>query len=198
MYKKTNTVLTLCNLLYAALFLSAVIMVAVPISPGLASADTAAEIDRDVDSALQKLYAGTPVAKELSKVAKGILVFPAIVKGGLIVGGQYGVGALREEGKTVGYYNTVAASYGLQAGVQKFGFALFFITDSAIEHIEKSSGWEIGVGPSIVIVDEGLAKSLTTTTAKKDIYAFFFDQKGLMAGLGLQGSKISRITPEKE
>ena len=164
----------------------------------LAKADTAAEIDRDVDSALEKLYASTPTAKELSKVAKGILVFPDIIKGGLIIGGQYGEGALREEGKTVGYYNTVAASYGLQAGVQKFGFALFFITDSAIEHIEKSSGWEIGVGPSITIVDEGLAKSLTTTTAKKDIYAFFFDQKGLMGGLGLQGSKISRITPEKE
>jgi len=198
MYQKTNTVLTLCNLLYVVLFLSAVIMVAGLTSPGLASADTAAEIDRDVDSALQKLYASTPAAKELSKVAKGILVFPDIIKGGLIIGGQYGEGALREEGKTVGYYNTVAASYGLQAGVQKFGFALFFITDSAIEHIEKSSGWEIGVGPSITIVDEGLAKSLTTTTAKKDIYAFFFDQKGLMAGLGLQGSKISRITPEKE
>jgi lipid-binding SYLF domain-containing protein len=198
MYQKTNTVLTLCNLLYVVLFLSAVIMVAGLTSPGLASADTAAEIDRDVDSALQKLYASTPAAKELSKVAKGILVFPDIIKGGLIIGGQYGEGALREEGKTVGYYNTVAASYGLQAGVQEFGFALFFITDSAIEHIEKSSGWEIGVGPSITIVDEGLAKSLTTTTAKKDIYAFFFDQKGLMAGLGLQGSKISRITPEKE
>jgi lipid-binding SYLF domain-containing protein len=198
MYQKTNTVLTLCNLLYVVLFLSAVIMVAGLTSPGLASADTAAEIDRDVNSALQKLYASTPAAKELSKVAKGILVFPDIIKGGLIIGGQYGVGALREKGKTVGYYNTVAASYGLQAGVQKFGFALFFITDSAIEYIKKSSGWEIGVGPSITIVDEGLAKSLTTTTAKKDIYAFFFDQKGLMAGLGLQGSKISRITPEKE
>ena len=198
MYQKINTVLTLCNPLYVVLFLSAVIMVAGLTSPGLASADTAAEIDRDVDSALQKLYASTPAAKELSKVAKGILVFPDIIKGGLIIGGQYGEGALREEGKTVGYYNTVAASYGLQAGVQKFGFALFFITDSAIEHIEKSSGWEIGVGPSITIVDEGLAKSLTTTTAKKDIYAFFFDQKGLMAGLGLQGSKISRITPDKE
>ncbi len=82
--------------------------------------------------------------------------------------------------------------------MQKFGFALFFMTDSAIEYIEKSSGWEIDVGPSIVIVDEGLAKSLTTTTAKNDVYAFFFDQKGLMAGLGLQGSKISKITPDKQ
>jgi lipid-binding SYLF domain-containing protein len=106
------------------------------------------------------------------------------------------VGALRKGGKTVGYYKTVAASYGLQAGVQKFGYAMFFITQSALDHLRNSAGWEIGVGPSIVIVDEGLAKSLTTTTAKKDIYAFFFGQKGLMAGMGLQGSKISRITPD--
>jgi lipid-binding SYLF domain-containing protein len=198
MCKKNFKDLTICNLLYMVLFLSAVIMAAGLITPGPASADTAAEIDREVDSALQKLYAKTPVAKELSKVAKGILVYPDIVKGGLIVGGQYGVGALRKEGKTAGYYNTVAASYGLQAGVQKFGFALFFITDSAIDHLEKSSSWEIGVGPSIVIVDAGLAKSLTITTAKSDIYAFFFDQKGLMSGLALQGSKISKITPDKE
>jgi lipid-binding SYLF domain-containing protein len=124
MYKKKFKMLTICNLRYMVLVLSAVIMVAGLISPGLASADTAAEIDRNVDSALQQLYAKTPVAKELSKVAKGILVFPDVVKGGLMIGGQYGVGALRKGGKTVGYYKTVAASYGLQAGVQKFGYAL--------------------------------------------------------------------------
>ena len=198
MYKKKLKRLTICNLRYMVLFLSAAIMVAGLTSPGLANADTAAEIDRNVDSGLQKLYAKTPAAKELSKVAKGILVFPDIIKGGLVVGAQYGVGALREEGKTVGYYKTVAASYGLQIGVQQFGYAMFFITQSGLDHLRKSDGWEIGVGPSIVIVDAGLAKSLTTTTAKKDIYAFFFDQSGLMAGLGLQGSKISRITPDKE
>jgi lipid-binding SYLF domain-containing protein len=156
-------------------------------------AGTAAEIDRDVDSALLKLYEKTPAAKELSKVAKGILVFPDIVKGGLIIGGQYGEGALRVDGKTVGYYSSVAASYGLQAGVQKFGYALFFITGSALDYLKKSEGWEIGTGPSLVIVDEGVAGSLTTTTAKSDIYAFFFDQKGLMAGIGLQGSKITKL-----
>lgn len=176
--------------------ISMVILILGALQP--AFADTAAEIDRDVDSALQKLYAGTPTAKELSKVAKGILVFPNVVKAGLIVGGQYGVGALREGEKTFGYYNTVAASYGLQAGAQSFGYALFFMTDSALEHIEKSDGWEIGVGPSIVVVDEGVAKSLTTTTAKDDVYAFFFGQKGLMAGMGLQGSKISKITPDEK
>ena len=162
-----------------------------------AFADTAAEIDRDVDSAIEKLYASTPSAKELSKVAKGILVFPNVIKAGLIVGGQYGTGALRVKDETVGYYNTVAASYGLQAGAQSFGYAMFFMTDAALEYLKKSAGWEVGVGPSVAVVDEGIARSLTTTTAKESIYAFFFSQKGLMAGLGLQGSKITRITPEK-
>ena len=174
-------------------FFVMVFAAAIMMGPQPVTAATAAEIDSDVNSSLQKLYDRTPAAKELSKVAKGILVFPGIIKGGLIIGGQYGEGALRKEGKTVGYYNTVAASYGLQAGVQKFGYALFFLTDSALQYLEKSDGWEIGVGPSVVIVDEGVAKSLTTTTAKSDIYAFFFDQKGLMAGIGLQGTKVTRI-----
>ncbi len=198
MNQKTYLPLSGRKVLSIALILSTLIVVGTMMIPVHAGAATAAEIDRDVDAALLKLYASTPAAKELSKVAKGILVFPDIIKGGLIVGGQYGKGALREEGKTVGYYNTVAASYGLQAGVQKFGYALFFINQAALDHLKKSKGWEIGVGPSVVVVDAGLAKSLTTTTAKDDIYAFFFDQKGLMAGLGLQGSKISRIEPDKE
>ena len=163
----------------------------------MAKADTAAQIDRDVNSALEKLYASTPSAKELSKVAKGVLVFPDVIKAGLVVGGQYGVGALRERNDTVGYYNTAAASYGLQAGAQSFGYALFFMTDAALDYLKKSSGWEIGFGPSVVVVDEGLASSLTTTTAKDAIYAFFFDQKGLMVGLGLQGTKITQIEPDK-
>ena len=174
-------------------FFAIVFAAAILIAPNSAHAASAAEIDLDVDSALLKLYEKTPAAKELSKVAKGILVFPSIIKGGFIVGGQYGEGALRMEGKTAGYYNTAAASYGLQAGAQSFGYALFFMTDKALDYLNKSEGWEIGVGPSVVVVDEGFARSLTTTTAKSDIYAFFFDQKGLMAGLGLQGSKITKI-----
>ena len=163
----------------------------------IASAETAAEIDRDVDSAIEKLFASSPAAKELSKVSKGILVFPDVIKAGFIIGGQYGKGALRVGGKTVGYYSTAAASYGLQAGAQSFGYAMFFMTEGALEYLKKSSGWEVGVGPSIVVVDEGLARSLSTTTAKEDIYAFFFSQKGLMAGLGIQGSKITQINPDK-
>lgn len=161
-----------------------------------AYAASAAEIDKEVKMGLADLYAGSPAALELSKVAKGILVFPDVVKAGLVIGGQFGEGALLINGATVAYYNTVAASYGLQAGAQSFGYAMFLMTDEALSYLKKSSGWEIGVGPTVVVVDKGMAGSLTTTTAKEDIYAFFFDQKGLMAGLGLQGSKISKIDPD--
>ena len=157
---------------------------------------TAAEIQRDAEIALQKLYDRSPQAKELSARAKGILVFPSIVKGGLIVGGHYGEGALFKGGKCTGYYNSVAASYGLQIGAQTFGFAMFMMTDDSLTYLAKSEGFEVGLGPSIVVVDKGTARSMTTTTAKDDIYAFFFDQEGLMAGMGLQGAKISAINPD--
>ena len=161
--------------------------------PHSAAAAGAGEIDRDVKKKLERLYADSPSAKAMGQKAKGILVFPSIVKGGFVVGGQYGEGALLKGGKTSGYYNTIQMSYGLQAGMQKYGYALFFMTDKAMDWIDKSDGWELGVGPSIVIVDEGVATSKSTTTLQSEIYAFFFDQRGLMAGAGLQGTKITRI-----
>jgi len=155
----------------------------------------AAAINRDAHAALQTLYEKKLIPNVLREKAKAILVFPSILKAGFIVGGMGGNGALIVDGKTVAYYNISAASYGLQAGVQEFGYAMFLMTDSAREYIDKSDGWEVGVGPSIVVVDAGAGKSLTTTTAKDDVYAVIFSQKGLMAGLGIQGSKITRINP---
>lgn len=159
-----------------------------------AAADTAAGIDRDVNAVLNRLYAEVPSAKVIGQKAKGILVFTSIVKGGFLVGGQYGEGALLKGGKTDSYYSTLQVSYGLQAGLQKYGYAMFFMTDSAMNWLNKSDGWEVGVGPSIVVVDTGAATSMTTTTLQSDIYAFFFNQTGLMGGLGLQGTKITKIT----
>jgi lipid-binding SYLF domain-containing protein len=72
---------------------------------------------------------------------------------------------------------------------------MFLMTDGAVAYLNQSRGWEVGVGPSIVVVDEGMGRTLTTTTAKDDVYAFIFGQTGLMAGLGLQGSKITQIDP---
>jgi lipid-binding SYLF domain-containing protein len=174
--------------------LAALLLLAIPQT---SLADTTREINRDVDIALKNLYQATPAAQKMAGVAKGILVFPSIIKGGFIIGGQYGEGALRVGGKTTGFYRTVSASYGLQAGAQTFGYALFFLSDSDLKYLKNSGGWEIGVGPSVVVVDEGMARTFSTTTAKSGIYAFFFDQKGLMAGLGIQGSKITEIQPDK-
>lgn len=172
------------------------LMLALVAQPQSASAASKAEIDKKADAALQSLYKKSEVAKMLGEKAVGVLVFPRIIKGGLIIGGQWGDGALREGGATTDYYRSIAVSYGLQAGGQKFGYALFFMKPSALDYLKKSEGWEIGVGPTIVIVDKGAAKNLTTTTAKADIYAFVFSQKGLMAGLGLQGTKITKINPD--
>ena len=160
---------------------------------GPALAASAAEIDRDVTAALRSLYASMPSARQLGSQAKAILVFPHIAKAGFLLGAQYGEGALRKGNRTLGYYNSAAASYGLQAGVQKFGYALFLMTDSAVRYLETSGGFELGTGPSLVVLDAGAATAFTTTTLQNDMYAVFFDQRGLMAGLGLQGSKISRI-----
>jgi lipid-binding SYLF domain-containing protein len=171
-----------------------VAMLAQPLlHPAAIQAATAAEIRREASAALNKLYASTPKAKELAANAKGILVFPSIVKAGFLVGGLFGEGVLLKGGKAVAYYNTVAASYGYQVGVQKYGYAMFLMNDKALEYLDKSDGWEVGTGPSIVVLDQGAAGGLSTSTARDDVYAFIFSQKGLMAGLGLQGTKITKI-----
>ena len=174
--------------------LVAVVLVGI-VTVHAAMAASTAQIDRDVDTALARMYDGVPNAKVLGSKAKAVLVFPSIVKAGFLFGAQYGEGGLRRQGRPAGYYNTVAASYGFQAGVQTFGYALFFMSDAALRQLDSSGGFELGIGPSIVILDAGTARALTTTTMQSDIYAVFFDQRGLMAGGGLQGSKITRMDP---
>ncbi|MBE9609506.1 lipid-binding SYLF domain-containing protein [Chitinilyticum piscinae] len=161
-----------------------------------ASALTASEqtaLNKSSQAALQKLVSSVPAAKALHAQAVAVLVFPAVKKGGLVVGGQYGEGVLWRQGKPVAYYSTAGASWGLQAGVQKYGYALFLMNDGAVAALDAQQGFEVGVGPSVVLVDEGMGRSMTTKTIKDDIYAFIFSQKGLMAGLGVQGNKLTRL-----
>jgi len=165
------------------------------LTPSMALAASASSISRDARAALADLYKKMPGAKALGDKAVAVLVFPSIVKGGFIIAGQYGDGALLKGGKTVAYYRSLAASYGFQAGVQAFGYALFFMDDASLQYIDKSEGFELGTGPSLVVLDAGFGKNLSTTTLQKGIYAFIFDQKGLMGGVGIQGSKITRINP---
>jgi lipid-binding SYLF domain-containing protein len=151
------------------------------------------KIEQDSRAALKSLYDGSPGAKALGAKARGILAFPNVVKAGLVVGGQGGDGVLLVNDKVVDHYNTAAVSVGLQAGAQSFGYVLFFMSDKVFNDFRASKNFEIGVGPNIVIIDAGAAKDLNTETAKADVYAMIFDQKGLMAGIGLQGSKITKL-----
>ena len=98
-----------------------------------------------------------------------------------------------EDSKVVDYYNSVSGSWGLQIGAQSYGYAVFLMTDKAIRYIKETKGWELGVGPTVVVVDEGVAKNLSTSSLKDDAYAFIFSQQGLMAGVSIEGTKISRI-----
>jgi lipid-binding SYLF domain-containing protein len=163
---------------------------------GSIGAQTPAELSQRSRRALNRLCANNPAAANLRSSAVAILVFPNIVKAGFVFGAQHGEGALLSHGRATGYYRTSAASYGLQAGVQRFGYAMFFMDDNDLNYLRKSNGWEFGTGPSVVIVDEGMARSFSTTSMRKGVYVFTFDQRGLMAGLGLQGSKITRFRPE--
>ncbi len=163
--------------------------------PAPAKAATKREIDDAVGPALARLREqdGTRI---LAENAKAILVFPRIVRGGFVIGGQYGTGAMIEGAGTAGYYNIAGASFGLQIGAQAYGLAMFIMTDSALEFFRKSQGWEIGTGPTVVALDAGIAGSLTSTTMSQDVYAVTFGQTGLMAALTLDGQKISPIRPE--
>lgn len=158
-----------------------------------AQAASAEDLRHDGRQALDKLYRHNAVAADLAKHAKAILVFPRVLKAGLVFGGSYGEGVLFKAGEADGYYNTASASWGLQAGAQTYGYALFLMNDKAQDYLSRSDGWEIGAGPTVVVVNEGVAASLSSTTLTGDAYAFAFDQQGLMAGLSIEGSKISRI-----
>jgi lipid-binding SYLF domain-containing protein len=177
------------------LAVAAMIMAIAAAAPTVVFAASASQIDRSATQSLTTLYKNTPGSKALADKSVGVLIFPSIVKGGFIIAGQFGDGALRKNGKTTAYYRSLAASYGFQAGVQAYGYVLFFMDDASVQYLDNSAGFELGTGPSLVVLDSGFGKNLSTTTLQKGIYAFIFDQKGLMGGVGIQGSKITRINP---
>lgn len=157
------------------------------------NAATAEDLNADAAQALQSLYKTHPEAANLGKKAKAILVFPKIIKAGLVFGGSYGEGVLNRDAHVVGYYNSVSASWGWQAGAESYGYVVFLMSNKAVKYLDDSKGWEIGVGPTVVAVNEGIAKNLSSSTLKDDAYAYIFDQQGLMASLSIEGTKITKI-----
>lgn len=164
--------------------------------PRRARAFSAYELTEQGRASLNYLHELHPYTREMSNRAAGVLVFPEIVKAGFLFGAQTGNGVLFHRGRERGFYNISAASYGLQAGIQSFSYALFFMNEGAMRYLNESAGWSVGVGPSVVVADEGLARSMTSTTLTQDVYAFPYGQMGLMAGAGIEGSKITRIQPD--
>ena len=179
----------LIGLVHLAL-MAVVSLSAMPVS----AQGTPSQLEATAKRALDKLVTKVPGAKTLSKDAVAVLVFPRITRVGFVFGGQYGEGVLFRDGKPAGYYSTLGGSWGLQAGAQQFGYAMFFMTEAALGALTNTGGFEVGVGPSVVVVDQGMATSFTTMTADTAIYAFVFSQRGLMAGAGLQGNRIARIS----
>lgn len=158
-----------------------------------AVAASAEDLDRDSAQAMRTLTSTNTAAAAVARSARAVLVFPNIVKAGIVFGGAYGEGTMMKGGRVTDYYNSVTGSWGLQAGAQSYGYVVFLMNDKAVNYIDKSSGWEIGVGPTVVVVDKGTASNLSTSTMKDDAYAFIFNQQGLMAGVSIEGTKISHI-----
>ena len=162
-------------------------------SSNMALGKTAVEIDTSVDVALEQFDKDIKGGSEFLHSAKGVLVFPNVVKAGFVVGGTYGEGALRIGGKTVDYYSTAAASFGFLAGAQSVRVIIVFMQDDALQKFRESKGWEAGVDGSVTLINVGAAGTLDTTTVRDPIVGFVFGNAGLMADLSLTGSKYTKI-----
>ncbi len=152
-------------------------------------------LESQAKASLAKLYAGHAKARDLRTRAKAVLTFPSVIKIGFLGGIQVGTGVLTDmKGRTLGYYNTTAASFGYQAGIKGFHYSLFLMNAKAIDRLTAAGGLQLGMGPSLVVVKKGFATGFTTTTLDKDIYAFVYDSKGAFGGAGIEGTKITKIS----
>lgn len=167
-----------------------------PARAGTSEGATRERIDREVDAALAQLYEQRPGARQLADQARAILVFPNITQAGLGVGGLYGNGAMRQGGRTVGYYNLAGGTFGFQIGAQTFSQAYFFNTEEALETFRRTRGFELGAGATAVAADFGADGAVTTASLQKPVVTATWGQSGLMAGLNLEGIKITEINPQ--
>jgi lipid-binding SYLF domain-containing protein len=181
----------------SAIVATGVAMLALAV-PTLASAETAAEIRERSVAALKTLYATDAKAAAIGKKAAGVLIFPKIVKGGFVISGSSGNGALIVNKQVRKYYNFSSASFGLEAGVQGYGYALFLMNPSALASAQKNESWDVGSDPNVVALDKGGLAELDTRSLDKGVYAFAFGQKGLMAGISLKGARTKEIHPKPD
>jgi lipid-binding SYLF domain-containing protein len=178
----------------SAIYVSLIVVLVLLAGSAPASAGSAGEINAGVNATLDRIYRQIPGTRALAAKAAGVLVFPTVVKAGVGIGGEYGEGAMRVGGKTVAYYNTVAASVGLQLGAQARSVIIMFMTADALSSFQRIDGWKVGVDGSVALITVGAGGSIDTDKITKPVIGFITDNKGLMYNLTLEGSKISRIS----
>lgn len=175
------------------IFFVACMALIIGILPLSSYAATANEIDASVNASLDRFVKEVKGAQEFLNAAKGVLIIPKVMQGGLIVGGEYGEGALRIGGKTVGYYNLASASLGYQIGAQQKDIIIVFMSDKALKKFRNSKKWKAGVDAKVTVITVGADESLNTMKFKQPVVGFVFSQKGLMAGATIEGSKFTRL-----
>lgn len=183
--QRARLILSVCTI-YALLALG---------QPSPLHAGSAEQIDIEVDATLEQFSKEVKGGKIFLQRAKGVLVFPSIIKAGFVFGGEYGEGALRINGKTADYYSTAGASFGFQMGAQSKAVVLVFLNDTALAGFRNSDGWEAGVDGSVALVEWGVGEDISTTDINEPIVAFVFNNKGLMYNLTVEGSKFTKIIP---
>jgi lipid-binding SYLF domain-containing protein len=151
------------------------------------------QIDAGIDTTLSRLYTTVNGARELVSKSRGQLIFPSVIAAGFVLGGQYGEGALRVGGRTTGYYNTVGGSFGLQAGAQSKALIFLFMTQDSLDKFRNSEGWAVGADATVALLKVGANGQIDTTTATAPVEAFVLTNAGIMAGVSLEGTKISRL-----
>jgi lipid-binding SYLF domain-containing protein len=178
--------------------IAAAVMIAgaVASEPTWAAAKSAKQINSEVNACLDRFYRQVPGSKELAAQAKGMLVMPKVIKAGLIVGGEYGEGALRIDKKSAGYYNLASGSVGFQIGAEEKDIVILFMTDEAIEKFKNTRGWEAGVDANVAMATVGAGNRIDFTKMYDPIVAFVFDVKGVMADISLKGAKFTKINPK--
>jgi len=192
--KRSKTAGKVFNAIYLSVFMVLVFSIG---HTATGDADTAKKIDAGADEVLERFYKQVKDAKEITRNAKALLIMPKVVKAGLIVGGEYGRGALRINGKTVDYYNVVSGSFGAQIGAEAKDWVIAFMTDAALKKFRESKGWEAGVDGNVALITVGGGDSGSTRNAKGDIIGFVFDVKGLMADVSFKGAKFTKLDMSK-
>lgn len=170
-----------------------VVIIAAVLASCSVSPSSRTNLDEASRAALEDLYRRAPAAKAVSDRANAVLVFPSVTQGGFLLGAQYGRGVLFENGRSVGYYNITGGSFGLQAGAQSYSQAYFFTTEQALATFRSSPGFEVGAGLDVAVASVGVSGDISTATLQKPIVVFVWGQQGLMAGVKVEGQKITKL-----